>query len=55
MDFTLTDDQLDLRFDVAGNSGTGAGDLVFQRAFGTALTQPAAIKPGGGGARSRGR
>jgi hypothetical protein len=29
-----TDTELDLRFDIAGNSGTGSGNLVLQRHFG---------------------
>lgn len=40
---TSTDTQLDLKVDLAGNSGLGSGDLVFSRDFGSGLTKTGAI------------
>jgi hypothetical protein len=40
---TSTDTQLDLKFAIAGNSGTGTGNLTLERAFGTPATLPNVI------------
>ncbi len=37
-----TDTELDLRFDMAGNGGTGNADLILHRSFGPDVTVPAA-------------
>ena len=41
---TSTETQLNLRFNIAGNSGTGTGDLKFKRAFGADFTLTGAIE-----------
>jgi len=38
-----TDAQLDVQFDIAGNSGLGNGDLTFKRAFGPDLVKANAV------------